>query len=105
MLRNELPEQSTDVRAHQMLPTTEEQLARAEFAVAWHLHQRGRSEAAERHFVRAGELSPLDWTIRRGSMPIRGKNPMGPEFFEIFREWDAAGRPSYASEAVRRGHG
>ncbi len=105
VLRNELPEQSADVRAHQMLPTAEEQLARAEFAVAWQLHQRGRSEAAERHFVRAGELSPLDWTIRRGSMPIRGKNPMGPEFFEIFREWDAAGRPAYASEAARRGRG
>ncbi len=38
-------------------------------------------------------------------MPIRGKNPMGPEFFEIFREWDAAGRPTYASEAARRGRG
>jgi len=84
------------------LPTREEQLARAEFAVAWLLHQRGRSEAAEAHFRRAGELSPHDWTIRRGSMPIRGVNPMGPQFFELYREWEAAGKPDYASRARGR---
>ena len=83
-------------------PTPDEELARAEFALAWHLHKHGRVDAAERHFVRAGELSPNDWTIRRGSMPIRGKNPMGPEFFELFREWEAAGKPSYETLAAER---
>jgi len=83
-------------------PTADEELARAEFALAWHLHKRGRTEAAERHFVRAGELSPNDWTIRRGSMPIRGKNPMGPEFFELFREWEANGKPTYETLAAQR---
>ena len=83
-------------------PTPDEELARAEFTLAWLLHQRGRVEAAERHFVRAGELSPNDWTIRRGSMPIRGKNPMGPEFFELFREWEANGKPSYEKLAAER---
>ena len=39
-------------------PTAEEELARAEWSLAWHLHQAGRSEAAERHFDRASELSP-----------------------------------------------
>jgi hypothetical protein len=85
-----------------MPPTPEEQSARTEFALAWYLHRAGRTEAAERHFQRAGELSPFDWTIRRGSMPIRGMNPMGPDFFAIFEEWKAAGQPSYASEAARR---
>jgi hypothetical protein len=28
--------------------------------------------------------------------------PFGPEFFEIFREWEAAGRPDYVSEARAR---
>ena len=56
--------------------------------------------AAERHFERAGKLSPHDWTIRRGSMPIRGKNPMGPEFFELYKEWQAAGSPSYPTQPL-----
>lgn len=82
-------------RAKLMAPSREEQLARAEFSLAWHLHQAGRTEAAERHFERAIALSPWDFTIRRGSMPIRGKNPFGPEFFEFAVEWDAAGKPYY----------
>ncbi len=97
-----LPPEADDVRARQMLPTADEQLARTEFSLAWHLHGRGRSEAAERHFVRAGELAPFDWAIRRGSMPIRGQNPMGPEFFELFKEWETAGKPDYRSESTRR---
>lgn len=84
------------VRSHQIQPTPETQLARAHRALAWWLHQRGTTEAAERHFLRAGELAPKDWTIRRGSMPIRGINPMGPEFFELAKE----GVPLYPMEAL-----
>jgi hypothetical protein len=83
------------MRAQQLLPSAESQLARAEFTLAWHLHRAGRTQPAERHFLRAGELSPHDWTIRRGSMPIRGINPMGPEFFKLYEEWKAAGAPGY----------
>jgi hypothetical protein len=82
------------VRRHQPAPTPETQLARAHRALAWWLHQKGRTDAAERHFLRAGELSPRDWTIRRGSMPIRGIHPMGPQFFELAKE----GVPHYAGE-------
>jgi hypothetical protein len=85
-----------------VLATPKEQEARAEFALAWWLHQRGATEAAARHFERAGELSPFDWTIRRGSLPIRGLNPMGEPFFELYREWEAAGKPGYESLARRR---
>ncbi len=60
----------------------------------------GQSEAAARHFVRAGELAPLDWTIRRGSMPIRGMNPFGPEFFELAAEGSAV----YPMDAVTPTH-
>jgi hypothetical protein len=45
--------------------------------------------------VRAGELAPHDFTIRRGSMPIRGVDPMGPAFFEMYSEWAQAGKPYY----------
>jgi len=77
-------------------PTPESQLARAERTLAWHLQRQGRSEAAERHWLRAAELGPGDWTIRRGSMPIRGQNPFGKEFFELARE----GVPAYPMEAL-----
>jgi hypothetical protein len=81
-----------DIRAHQVLPTADEQLARAEFTLAWHLHRAGRRDAAERHFLRAGELAPRDWTIRRGSLPIRGIDPMqSEEFFALWQE----GAPRY----------
>ena len=92
---NRLPLPDDEVHRYQVLPTPEEQLGRAEFTLAWHLHQIGKSEAAERHFVRAGELAPHDFTIRRGSMPIRGIDPMGPAFAELYSEWLAAGRPYY----------
>ena len=35
-------------------------------------------------------------------MPIRGMNPMGPEFFELYKEWQAAGSPSYPTQALDR---
>lgn len=89
-----------EVRRHQELPTAEIQTARAERALAWQLHQRGRNEAAQRHFQRAGELAPGDWTIRRGSMPILGQNPMGPEFFELAQQ----GVPHYAMESITPTH-
>lgn len=92
---NKAPFAPEEARRKQMLPTPEVQLARAEFTLAWHLHQAGKTEAAERHFVRAGELAPFDFTIRRGSMPIRGLDPMGAPFAELYSEWIQAGRPYY----------
>ncbi len=83
------------VRQLQSLPTADEQLARAEFALGWYLHRAGKTAAAERHFVRAGELAPHDFTIRRGSMPIRGLDPMGPAFFEMYSAWAEAGKQYY----------
>ena len=81
-----------EIRAHQLLPTREQQQARAEWSLAWHLHRAGNLDAAERHFKRAGELAPGDWTIRRGSLPVRGIDPMASEeFFALWQE----GAPRY----------
>ena len=86
-----------EIRAHQLLPTPEQQEARAEFTLGWHLHRTGRLEAAERHFRRAGELAPRDWTIRRGSLPIRGIDPMASEeFLALWQE----GAPRYPAPAL-----
>jgi len=82
-------------RQRQTLPSADDQLARAHFALGWWLHQQGREEAASRHFVTAGELAPHDFMIRRGSMPIRGINSGGPEFFQMVADWTAAGHQYY----------
>jgi len=92
-----------EVRRHLTLPSEQDQLARAEFALADWLARQGRLEAAERHFVRAGELAPHDFTIRRGSMPRRGIDPMGPRFREMLDEWTRAGRPYYRPLPDTRG--
>ena len=83
------------VRRLQTLPSQEHQLAWAEFGLASWLASAGRTEAAERHFRRAGELAPHDFTIRRGSMPIRGIDSMGPEFAAMVGEWLGAGHTYY----------
>jgi hypothetical protein len=85
-----------EVRKLRIPASEESQLARAERTLAWNLAQKGREEAAERHFARAGELAPQDWTIRRGSMPIRGMNPFGPEFFALVED----GAPVYPMDEV-----
>lgn len=92
----------SEATAGQVPPTWDEQLARAEFALAWHLHTAGETARAESHFSRADELAPHDWTIRRGSMPIRGEDPMGERFMVLYQEFQEAGRPSYETFAAER---
>jgi hypothetical protein len=69
--------------------------ARAEFGLGEWLFREGRTQAAARHFARAGELAPHDFTIRRGTMPMRGMDPMGQEFREMRGAWAKAGNPYY----------
>jgi hypothetical protein len=83
------------VRAALRLPTEADQQARAEFGLGRWLWEQGRAEAAARHFVRGGELAPHQFTIRRGSMPLRGLDPMGPEFRAMREEWVGGGRRYY----------
>ncbi|GAC1348087.1 MAG: hypothetical protein NVSMB23_28460 [Myxococcales bacterium] len=83
------------VRALQPLPKPASQQARAGFGLGQWLFQRGRLEAAARHFARAGALAPDDFTIRRGTMPMRGIDPMGPEYRAMAQAWAKAGNSWY----------
>lgn len=81
----EAPAEPAEVRA-----------ARAHRRLAAWLHRHGDAEAAERQFRVAVELAPLDFSIRRASMPARGQDPFGADFALLWEEWSAAGRPGYA---------
>jgi hypothetical protein len=95
-VRGEKPAFTADeARTQQTLPKATDQQARAEFGLGQWLWTRGRREAAARHFERAGELARHDFTIRRGTMPMRGIDPMGPQFRAMLGEWTQAGQPYY----------
>jgi hypothetical protein len=85
----------SEVRQFMSLPSETDQLQRAEFGLARWLLGEGRGAAAERHFVHAGELAPHDFTIRRGSMPMRGIDPMGPQFAAMVADWRRRGHTYY----------
>lgn len=81
--------------------TDDEEAARLHFRIALRLRDNGDEAGAERNFERACELAPHDWTIRRASMPLRGGDPFGPEFFTLVEEFTAAGRPYHGVAAER----
>jgi hypothetical protein len=78
----------------------DEVLARLHFRVAVHARRAGDSETARRHFERAGELAPHDFTIRRAALPLVGDDPFGEKFFAIYEGWAAAGKPYHGLPGV-----
>ena len=50
-------------------------------------------QESEEDFDYAIEVAPLDFTIARASMPLRGGDPFGEEFFELYQKYQDAGSP------------
>ncbi len=88
------PPDTTDGAAWE--PSEGEQLAHLEYRLALHLWRAGDEDGAKVHFDRAGELAPLDFTVRRAQLPLLGKDPfLGDEFLELYQEWQDAGGDYY----------
>jgi hypothetical protein len=87
------PMSEADVRAAVPDLSDDEVRARLHFRVGVEARRRGDDATARRHLVRAGELAPMDFTIRRAAMPLLGDDPFGAEFMELYAEWEAAGSP------------
>jgi hypothetical protein len=94
-VRGEAPPLGEGLDNRPRIPDDAVQLARTHFALAWWLAKNGRAAEAESHFVTAGELAPHDFTIRRGSMLMRGLDPAGPDFFKMVQDWTSAGNSYY----------
>ncbi len=71
----------------------DEERARLHFRIATNLRRSGDTTGADRNFALANELAPHDWTIRRASLPLQGKDPFGDNYFALAKEFNAAGRP------------
>ena len=80
--------------------SADEVLARLHFRVAAQARRQRDDEGAGRHFARAGELAPNDWTIRRAAMPLVGDDPFGQKFFDMYADWEKAGKPYHGLAAL-----
>jgi hypothetical protein len=95
----EVPIVADDARRAVADLSDEEVLARLHFRVAAQARRQGDEATARRHFERAGELAPNDFTIRRATMPLVGGDPFGQEFFDLYQEWQQAGSPYHGLAA------
>ena len=73
--------------------TGDEVKARLHFRLAAHARRAGLGDVADAHFDQAAELTPLDFTVVRAAMPLRGATPFGQEFFDLYGSYKEAGSP------------
>ena len=73
--------------------SSEEEQAQLFFRIATRLRNDGDADGAERNFVTAIDLAPHNWTVQRAAQPLRGINPFGDAFMELYTAFNEAGRP------------
>ena len=83
-----------DDAAHALADLEPDEIAaRLHFRLAAHARRTGKTDVADHHFDRAVALAPLDFTVVRAAMPLRGGDPFGPAFFELWERYRDAGSP------------
>ena len=80
--------------------TDDEVDARLYFRVGAEARRQGNDAAAERNLRRAGELAPMDFSVRRAAMPLLGEDPFGQDFLDLFAEWQSEGAPYHGLPAT-----
>jgi hypothetical protein len=65
VIDGEVPITAAEARTAVTDLSEDEIRSRLHFRIATQARRRGDDETARRHFERAGELAPFDWTIRR----------------------------------------
>ena len=91
----------TDARAAVADLSDDEIRARLHFRIATEARRRGDDAVARRHFARAGELAPMDFTIRRAAMPLMGQDPFGEDFMALYQAWNDAGSPFHGLPSMK----
>ncbi len=67
--------------------------ARLHFKLAATARHSGDDAGATRHFAKAIELAPFDFTISRAAMPLQGEDPFGEKFMALMQQWVDEGAP------------
>ena len=97
-----VPFDEAEVAARRVEDSPDQLDARLHHRLAVHLLRDGRRAEAERHLEAAAALAPLDFTIRRSTLPLLGKDPfLGEEFLAFYAEFEEAGRPYYGRRTRR----
>jgi peroxiredoxin len=99
VLDGELPLDPADAAGAVADLTDNEIDARLHFRVGAEVRRQGDTEVAERHLRRAGELTPMDFSVRRAAMPLLGEDPFGQAFLDLYDEWQAIGAPYHGLPA------
>ena len=97
-----LPFDENETRNRIPAPTEDEVLARAERRMGAHLYRLGKPDRAAVHFAHAAELAPMDFTIRRGTLPAERRRPVRSGVLRLLGRMESRRRPRLQQRRPRR---